>query len=78
MTPEEKAKDLINQFYPYSCGVVGSSFMTSTEYPGQKLKEAKGMALICVDEMENIFTEFELDSNGYFSEVREEIINYEV
>lgn len=81
MTPKEKAKDLIDKFYPYSCGFIGSSFLTNTEYPEQKLKEYKEMALICVDELMKHEASYHscLDkTTDYLKEVKLEIENYEL
>lgn len=51
MTSKEKAQELLLKFKGYVCGYVGSSMLTNTEYPEVILSQAKGVAIITVNEI---------------------------
>lgn len=51
MSPEEKAKYLIQKFTPFVHGYIGSSMLSNFEYPEQILSQAKKVATFVVDEI---------------------------
>ena len=75
MTPQEKAKELVDKFYQYANEEFDDKL---NEYPGQVLSErrkirkesSKQCALIAVDEILNVIDNFEMI---YWEEVKQEI-----
>jgi len=70
MTPEEKAKELVNKFRPYS---YSSDGLNSMEREYQIEDNSKQCALIAVDELINYSEEW--DDSEYWQEVKHEVIN---
>jgi len=62
MTPKEKAKELVDNFLPHSTG-------------NSNINEAKQCALIAVDEIIDLVKHIDVDSEDYWQEVKQEIIN---
>ena len=68
MTPKEKAKELRNKMYLKIPTVYDPTGLA--HYP-----IAKEMALIAVDEILDIVKHIDVDSEDYWQEVKQEIIN---
>jgi hypothetical protein len=67
MKAKEKAKELVDKFYPRA---------TSYSLDGKNQNEnAKQCALIAVDEIIDIVKHIDVDSEDYWKEVKQEIIN---
>lgn len=71
MTPKEKAKELIEKFYPY---VMMDGYYYEATKEGD-IQNAKECALFAVDEILNNdgFTKFDDYLTGYWQEVKEQI-----
>lgn len=59
MTPQEKAKELIQKFRPHSFNVEIDEYGIITTDIDTKIEEAKINALICVDEIINVILDIE-------------------
>jgi hypothetical protein len=66
MKPKEKAKELFNKMYQVD-NVLFEKMMDSCE--------AKQCALIAVDEIIDLVKHIDVDSEDYWEEVKQEIIN---
>jgi hypothetical protein len=64
MTPKEKAKELINKY----------EFVYIQNYTS--MFEVKQCALIAVDEIIDLVKHIDVDSEDYWNEVKQEIINF--
>lgn len=81
MTPQQKAKELIDNFSKFQTYTTGFEIDKHSEFV--RMERAKQCALICVDEIMDAlgkpimqsYEEWE-EHNGYWQQVRNEIINY--
>ncbi len=75
MTTKQKAKEIVSNFFKYSNGYVGSSFMTDTEFPDAKLSSAKSIAKDVVREIletlneREIRDDFYVEQTGFYNQV---------
>jgi hypothetical protein len=65
MTPKEKAKELFDKYF---------EFVEAYSVQGQN-ENAKRCALIAVDEIIDLVKHIDVDSEDYWQEVKQEIIN---
>jgi hypothetical protein len=65
MTPKEKAKELFDKYF---------EFVEAYSVQGQN-ENAKQCALIAVDEIIDLVKHIDVDSEDYWNEVKQEIIN---
>lgn len=82
MKIEEKAQELVDKFYPFVNGYIGSSMLTNTEYPEAILHNARKGAIVAADEMLNELSNMELNYDlnlqkdlDYWKEVKTAIGN---
>ena len=80
MEANKEAKELIDKFYPYVHGYIGSSMLSNYEYVGKRLEKAKTCALISLDDRISMINEFPENISCHITPhleaVKQEIINY--
>lgn len=85
MTPKEKAKELIDQFWGLVYPYFGSSMLTNDTDDRVILRNSKTCALITVEEslyiLKQLALRYDVDTKAdvaFLGQVKEEIINYEI
>lgn len=80
MTPEQKAKELIEKYYPLTSGCHSNVHVSTTTAHKMKYRKAKECALIAVDEIMEMLLKYAEDTHigtvklPYWEEVKEHII----
>ena len=73
MTPEEKAKELIDKYYPLTSGCHPNVHVSTATAHKMKFRKAKDCALITVNEVLCCTIPDDFESIKYWQEVKEEL-----